>query len=205
MAVLRSEESHHAEGENEHGDEFACSEVIAEDGDGGQSAGERGNSKERCLSRSPEEAHRFHGEDEAHPVACKAEKERWANVCGDRKPLPEEKSEHEARRPCPKRLRPSECYRVSQREALGEVVVDGPAQARRGNCCDPEAARLAASSCSREKNDAKQNYCRSACLAEAEVLAEDEDGEEDGKGSFEVQHERADESGGAGESGEQEQ
>src|SRR2546422_10282127 len=123
MAVLRTEESHHAEGENEHGDELACSEVIAEDGDGGQGAGEGGNGKERCLSSSPEEAHRFHGEDEAHPIARKAEKERWANVCGDRKPLPEDKSEHEARRPCSKRLRPSDCYRVPQREALGEVVV----------------------------------------------------------------------------------
>jgi len=31
MAVLRSEEGHHAEGKNEHGYEFACSEVVAED------------------------------------------------------------------------------------------------------------------------------------------------------------------------------
>ena len=37
------------------------------------------------------------------------------------------------------------------------------------------------------------------------MLAEDENGEEDGKGSFEVQHERADESGDARESGEQEE
>src|SRR5262249_17823575 len=144
--MLLPEERHHAERENGHGDEFAWSDVIAKDGDGGQSAGEGGDRKERCLSSRPEEAHRLHGEDQADSVASKAQQERWSDACGAWKPLAQDKSERQACRSCPKRLRAGDGNGVPQRKALGEVIVDGPAEACPRNRGHSDEIRLAAPS-----------------------------------------------------------
>jgi hypothetical protein len=202
VAVLLSQERRDAQGQHEHGDPFASSEVVAEDRDGRQRAGEWGDSKECCLPSSPEKAHRLHGEDEAQAVAGEAKQERGGNVGRRRKALAEGHRKREARGSRSERLCARDCQRISQRETLREVVVERPAQTGAGDRGDPENIRGATCLARRQDGDAQQDDCGSTRRAKAEVLAKDQDGEEDREGRLEVQGERADEPRDAREPGE---
>jgi hypothetical protein len=94
---------------------------------------------------------------------------------------------------------------IAQRQPLRQVRVDRPGRARadeRGcsNAVDPQRAR-----CDRQRSGARGDERKGCPAVSCQVLAEDEDGEKDGKGRLEVQDERPDESGDAREPDEQEQ
>ena len=84
MGVALPQKEAEADRHQSHGCELTKPEALAEKCDADEHANERADSKQGSLASHTDQAHRVHGEDDARPVAERAEQQTPSNRAGRR-------------------------------------------------------------------------------------------------------------------------
>ena len=144
------------------------------------------------------------GEGEAQPVAREADEHPGTDDASTGKVLPQPEGESDARAAREQTFRPCDRHRITQRQALGEIVVDGPAETGSTHGGHAEPIPLQRASLVAEDDDTQEYESEGARFTAPEVLPVREDGEGDRERRLQVQQERRGDGGQTMETGEQE-
>ncbi len=190
MSMAFREQQDDAEAHEQPGQRGLHCPVLAENGNRGHRAHEWSDGKNPGFARCPQEPKSMHIQDEADAMAQEPNRQRCDQDRRERYCLPKKERDDETAGTCAKRFHAHDCDWVVKRQALGQVVIDGPTQTGGGNGVGAERLRPKLIRLITQHTSTDHNQKNCSHLASAEILLEQADGKQDREQCLQVQQKR---------------